>query len=318
MMLRTSPPSSHRPPHARLLPACVLLVVFALAPALAWAAAGGEGDSARSRFGEGNAFEVWKKEHRWVRIGMRAYGYVPAVDEHSALHLGAGITIPVTLDFFMGLGMKIAFTGVYNQGNDCVNRGVPGTDPDCPDGQVGGVDFQWREPLSQDDSGATVVDGTDPEASPSSTTYVSPQRRSAHVAQFALTIGVNYELTLPNIQVFRIVQPFFGGGVAIVWVHTYSDIKETEFVLIYNDMNDPYDSNNMDPWSDQGPEVGGEVYGGTHFNLTEVFRVSLELGYMNVSVPETTLKKATEGFDTKHLDYRMSSFRFGGGFEFRF
>jgi hypothetical protein len=269
-----------------------------------------------------NAFEVWEEEHRWFRLGMRAYGYNPTVQEHAALKLGAGLSIPLTTDFFMGLGMKIAFTGSYNRGapDNCVDRGGSSGSALCPSGHPGGVDYTWREPLWTNSEGVEVVDGSKPadQTTPSTTIFMDPQRRATHVAYYSLTIGGNYELSIPNLQFFRVFQPFFGGGVVIAWVYVYSDITDQEYVLIDNAENDALDDDNIDPWSDQGPEVGGEVYGGFHLNLDEVFRFTFEVGYHNIEVPAALLNKSTEGFDAKHLDFRLAQLRFGGGFEFRF
>ena len=272
-----------------------------------------------------NAFEVWEEEHRWFRLGIRGYGYNPSVQEHAAMKMGAGLTVPLTTDFFMGIGMKLAFTGSYNRGapNNCVNRGgASGVQP-CPEGVEGGVDYVWRQPMWTDpnDPGAQpVVDGghSSSETEPSATTFIDPERRATHVAFYALTIGGNYELTIPSLQFFRVFQPFFGGGVVIAWVYNYADLEVSEYVLIDNDENDALDDENIDPWSDQGPEVGGEVYGGFHLNLDEVFRFTFEVGYHNIVVKEGHLNKATEGYDAKHLEYTLAQFRFGGGFEFRF
>lgn len=269
-----------------------------------------------------NAFEVWEEEHRWFRLGVRAYGYNPSVHDNAALKMGAGLTIPLTTDFFMGIGMKLSFTGSYNRGapNNCVNRGgASGVQP-CPEGVQGGVDYAWREPMWTDPStGAVSVDGghSASETTPSATTFTE-QRRATHVAYYSLTIGGNYELTLPSIQFFRVFQPFIGGGVVIAWVYNYADLEVSEYVLIDNDENDALDDENIDPWSDQGPEVGGEVYGGFHLNLDEVFRFTFEIGYHNIEVKEAFLSKATEGYDAKHLPYTLAQLRFGGGFEFRF
>ncbi|HCP44714.1 MAG TPA: hypothetical protein DIU15_01575, partial [Deltaproteobacteria bacterium] len=106
-----------------------------------------------SRFEENAAFAAWQKEHRWFRVGLRFHGHVPAVQEHAALKLGAGFTVPVTTDFFMGLGMKIGFMGTYNRGDECVDRGGQGDDDRCSSGWVGGVDYNWRVPRPLDDAG---------------------------------------------------------------------------------------------------------------------------------------------------------------------
>jgi hypothetical protein len=319
------PPRRTQPqPPTRGIAAASLLVLFAAAAApLASARADQGADGGGSATGKTddatwkgrNAFEVWEEEHRWFRLGFRAYGYNPAIDPNAALKLGAGITVPLTTDFFMGIGMKVSFTGSYNRGSQCVNRGGAGEDPVCSGGWVGGVNYTWREPIS---ASRPYNPGSDGDATPSSTTFMDPQRRPSHVAFFALTLGGNYEVTIPSIQFFRVFQPFFGGGVVIAWVYTYSDIREDEFVLINNPENNPSDEDNVDPWSDQGPEIGGELYGGFHLNLDKVFRLVFELSYLNVAVPETPMRKATEGFDMKHLDYTLKQLKFGGGLEFRF
>ncbi len=282
------------------------------------------GEPSVERFQKNRAFAAWQKEHRWVRLGMRFHGYMPAVQESAALDWGAGIMVPLTTDFFMGLGVRAAFIGAWNPGNGCINRGGVGANPQCSQGHVGGVDFRWKEPYVLAEDGVTQVFD---EAGRNSNAMAGDDwvqhRRPAHVAQFALAIGGNYELTLPHIPFFRRFQPFVGGGVLLVWVHTYSDITADEFVLIANAENDPYDPDNLDPWSKQGPEVGGEVYGGFHLNPNDVFRVVIEFGYQNVNVPMALLQKATNSgpdreFQAAHLEYRLSQFRIGGGFEFRF
>jgi len=273
-----------------------------------------------SRFQSNAAFAAWQKQHRWVRVGMRFHAYVPKVDLHAALGVGAGVMIPVTTDLFMGLGFRAAFIGAWNPANGCITHDGDGPpNSACPEGHVGGVDYRWREPHPLDENGVAipdVIDGRDGNAVPGQDW--AQHRRPSHIAQFALAIGGNYELTLPHIRFFQIFQPFVGGGVLLMWVHTYSDITADEFVLINNPENDPYDPDNLDPWSKQGPEVGGEVYGGFHLNASSAFRFVLEFGYQNVNIPLAPLQKATTGFEAAHLEYRLSQFRFGGGFEFMF
>ena len=188
-----------------------------------------------------------------------------------------------------------------------------GASSTCPTGVTGGVDYTWKEPLVDG-----VVDGSNGNASPGANFIDPAARRPSHVASYSLSIGANYELTLPTIKFFRTFQPFVGGGVVIAWIYTYSDISANEFVLINNSENDPWDDSNVDPWSSQGPEVGGEVYGGFHINIKESFRFTFEVGYQAYDVPAAPLNKATEGFEAQHLAYRLAQTRFGGGFELRF
>jgi len=270
-----------------------------------------------------NAFEVWQEEHQWFRLGLRAYAMQPTVQENAALRWGAGLQVPLTTDFFMGLGMKLAFIGGYNRGGhyddaakNCVNRGGDGSDLTCPDGVVGGVDYIWKEPIEQAGSSCDgVISDNDTQAG---TAFASPTRRLTHVAHYALAIGGNYELTIPNLQVFRVFQPFVGGGVVLQWSYNYSDIQSSECFLIDNPDNDPFDPNNVDPWTTQGPRVGGEVYGGFHINLGRVFRFAFEVGYQNVLMEQNALRKATAAFEMQHLAYRLAILRLGGGIEFRF
>ena len=267
-----------------------------------------------------NAFEVWEEEHRWFRLGFRGYGYLPAVDDASAFGLGAGFSVPLSTDFFMGLGMKIAFTASWNQGKegDCIERG--GTSDrfavDCAEGHVAGVDLTWKEPVLEGDPD-NPNPGRSSAAVPGSA-FVSPQRRPAHTAMFALTIGGGYELTIPNIEFFRIFQPFIGGSVVVAWVYVWPDLGIDEAVILDAGENNLGDPDNIDPWSSQGPEVGGEVYGGFHINPDDVFRMVFEFAYLNVYVEEALLTKATEGFEAKHQPFTLSQFRFGWGIEFKF
>jgi len=259
--------------------------------------------------------DVWNDEHKWVRLGMRFYGFNPAVEDTQAFKLGAGLSVPITTDFFMGLGMKLGLTASYNNGTGCIRRADPSAGLACDSGQgtLGGVQISYKAPTLPDGS----IDGSDPNAQPSDSQFVN-YRRESHAAMFALTIGGNYELTIPTVPFLRVFQPFFGGGVMIAWVYTWPDLEIQDFVLLNNDENDALDSSNVDPWSNQGPEVGGEVYGGFHVNLSDAFRLTVELGYYNVLVQPAELNKATDGYDAQHLAYRLSQFRFGGGFEFRF
>jgi len=270
-----------------------------------------------------NAFEVWQEEHRWFRLGLRAYAMFPTVQETAALRVGSGLQVPLTTDFFMGIGMKLAFIGGYNRGGhytddakNCVNRGGEGGDLTCPDGHVGGIDYIWKEPVDQPGSACDGVRNDNDTIAGNS--FVAPTRRLTHVAHYSLAIGANYELTIPNVDFFRVFQPFVGGGVVLQWVYNYSDIQSGECYLIDNPDNDPFDPDNVDPWSYQGPEVGGEVYGGFHLNLGKVFRFAFEVGYQNVTIQQKALRKATAEFEMQHLEYRLANLRLGGGIEFRF
>lgn len=297
--------------------ACALLLTVVASPAFGQESANSPllPDRGNTEWRGKNPFEVWQKEHRWVRLGFRFYGYSPTIQPHAALKLGPGLGVPLTTDFFMGVGMRIAFLGAYNLGDECVNRGgVEANQSDCPDGHRGGVDYTWREPISAispNDPGAdgAAVPGSDD---------LPPQRRKTHVGSFALLIGANYEVTIPNLALFRIWQPFVGGGLALFWVHNWSDMTEHEFVLINNAENDAYDSGNVDPWSKQGPLAGGDISGGFHLNVTRGLRFTVEVGYTSVQVPEFELQKATEGFHARHMDYTLGLLRFGGGVEGRF
>jgi len=311
---------------ARSLPLLALLI--ATLPSIARASdlldEGGDASAepAADTSGRKNAFEIWQEEHRWFRLGFRAYGTFPTVQETAALRAGPGLQVPLTTDFFMGIGMKVAFEGGYNRGGhsdpskNCVNRGGTGDDVACPEGHVGGVDYQWKEPIVQQGSACDGVrDATDTTAG---TTFAPKRRLLTHVAHYSFTIGANYELTIPSVQFFRVFQPFVGGGVMVQWIYNYSDINAEECYLIDNPDNDPFDPDNVDPWADQGPEVGGEIYGGFHVNLGKIFRFAFEVGYQNVTVREAEMGKATAEFEMKHLEYRLANLRLGGGLEFRF
>ena len=270
-----------------------------------------------------NAFEVWQEEHRWFRLGLRAYAMFPTIQDTAALRVGSGLQVPLTTDFFMGIGMKLSFVGGYNRGGhytddakNCVNRGGAGDDLTCPDGVVGGIDYIWKEPVDQPGSACDGVRNDNDTIAGNS--FVAPRRRLTHVAHYSIGIGGNYELTIPNIDFFRVFQPFVGGGVVLQWVYNYSDIQSDECFLIDNVDNDPFDPDNVDPWSSQGPEVGGEVYGGFHLNLGKVFRFAFEVGYQNVNIQQKALRKATAEFEMQHLAYRLANLRLGGGIEFRF
>jgi hypothetical protein len=292
----------------------ILLSLGVLAPT-ASAAPQEEDTSWRGR----NAFDVWKEEHRWVRVGMRFYGLAPQEHENARLETGAGFAVPITTDFFMGIGMKVGFLGGWTPGR-CEHWGVDVSQPEddssliCGDNAQYGVDYTYRQPISA----LNIANpGADANATRGSS-LLPDQRRDSHVANFALNLGINYELTIPNVKFFRIFQPFLGGGAVIAWVITYSDMREGDFVLINNDDNDTTDSGNLDPWALTEAVVGGEFYGGFHLNMDKVFRFTFEFGYYRVDVPSLPLTGASEGWDAVNLDYTIANGRFGGGFEFRF
>jgi len=273
-----------------------------------------------------SAFAAWRKQRTPLRIGLRFYGYLPntAVTEHAAFNAGAGLTIPVTIDLFMGLGVRASFITLWNSGDDCVNRNGIGGDPSCPQGHVGGVDYRWREPYLLGEDGTTqIFAGAGRNGDALAGDQFVQHRRPTHVAQFGFSIGINYELTLPHIRFFQIFQPFVGGGLALFWVHTYSDLSADEFVLINNAENDTYDPNNLDPWSRQGPVPCPDLYFGFHVNLARHFRLVVEFGAQAVDIPAAPLEKATSippdrDFEAEHLPYTLVQFRMGGGFEFIF
>ena len=267
-----------------------------------------------------NAFDVWKDEHRWVRIGLRFYALGPQEDQHARLGTGAGLAVPITTDFFMGVGMKVGFLGGWNAGQ-CEHWGVDldlaevDASLDCGDAVQHGVDYKYREPRSN--IGGIPNPGADPDATPGEE-LLPDQRRDTHVAHFALSLGVNYELTIPNVQFFRIVQPFLGGGAVVTWVITYSDMREGDYVLINNADNDTTNPTNLDPYALTEAVVGGEIYGGFHLNLDKVFRLTVEFGYYRLDVPSLPLTGATEGWDAVNLAYTLAEGRVGLGLEFRF
>ncbi len=293
----------------------VSLAAAAFAPAASAAPPKQEAVEWRGR----NAFDVWKDEHRWVRVGMRFYALAPQEHENARLSTGAGVAVPITTDFFMGIGMKIGFIGGWNPGQ-CEHWGVDVSGPEddasleCGDTVQHGVDYTYRRPISQ-------LDIPNPGADANATIgqeMLPSQRRDSHVAHFALNLGVNYELTIPNVQFFRIFQPFLGGGAVITWVFTYSDMREGDFVMINNDQNDTTDSSNLDPYALTEAVVGGEFYGGFHLNMDQAFRFTFEFGYYRIDVPSLALVGATEGWDAVNEEYTLAEGRFGGGFEFRF
>jgi hypothetical protein len=258
--------------------------------------------------------DVWTAEHQWFRLGLKAHMTAPSVDAQQALKIGPDLTFDLTTDFFLGIGMKVGFLGGYHNGTGCVRRNAEAGGPACPDsvGQKGGVNYEWWEPIDSNGD----VNGEAGDVTPGNQRQV--RRVDTHVGYFALTVGANYELTIPTVKVLRVLQPYVGGGLVLMWVYTWSDLGLTEYFLINNDENDVLDGDNVDPFSNQGPEVGGEVYGGLHINVSKAFRFSLEVGYHNVAIGSEPLNKATSGFDARHLDYRIADLRVGGGVGFRF
>jgi hypothetical protein len=241
---------------------------------------------------------------RLFRVGVLAYGVLNAKDPNISALLGPGTAIPVTVNAYRGLGVRVGFYGQYQRLEESERDGLSLSwlppDPAADDG-----DGQWElgehpDPLRVDEDGDGEFDR-------------DSVRRLGHMGVFALTTSLYYELTIPRSRLMRIFQPYVGIGLMQMWVYTWSDIQSAEVFLIDNPDNDVDDPDNVDPFSTQYVP-GLDVFGGFHFNVGTSFRVSLELGYLRAEVKPAELRRATEGFDARHDGYMLSMFRFGGGF----
>lgn len=230
----------------------------------------------------GETATVGTAPHRYFRLGLRAYATIDHDGgDAAALKPGVIATIPLTLDFKYGLGMRIAFTAAHFQNSV--------------------FDVAWNEVAN------------DP-ATSKEYTYTGTDNRSIY---YGATVGFNYEVTVPEEPFFKVFQPFVGVGVAILWVRTHPDVPAQDSVLISNDFYRGPDQKDYDPWSLQ-VRAGLDLYGGFHLNASRTFRFPIEFGYRMVPVPEHDLMWGTEGYDYRHLEYLINTFNIGGGLEWLF
>jgi len=229
---------------------------------------------------------VATQAHRYFRIGLRAQVSLDRDGGDGAvLNPGIAAAVPVTLDFAYGLGMRLAFSAAH---------------------YTAALATRWNEVPGDTSTAVTYVYPFDTQSEDDN-----------RVITYGLTAGFNYEVTVPKEPFFKVFQPFFGVGVAVMWVRTHPDVPAEHDQLIDNELYEGADSKDFDPWSLQ-VRAGLDVYGGFHINVSRSFRFPIEFGYRMVPVPESTLMWATEGYDYAHLEYLINTFNVGGGLEWLF
>ena len=239
-----------------------------------------------------------------ARIGFHFYGISPTkTPEMGSVIRGGGVDslraaveLPVTINVWNGIGFRVSFLGYYHQDSAL---GVAWAAPNPADDDGDGIWEIGERP-------APLTDGTEVSAS-----------RGAHNAFYSFVIAFNYELVIPDVPFFQFLQPFIGVGGMGTWLQNYVDIEAQEVYLIDNDQNNPTDEDNIDPFSTQN-QPAFTLYGGIHFNLGDSFRLTFELGGINYTAAEAELKKATEGYNARHLEYDVRILKVGGGLAGRF
>ena len=239
------------------------------------------------------------REETHFRIGFNGF----ATFDHCGcdgvtLKPGAALVMPhfdVIIKY--GLGLRLGFIVDYHQGEE----GSIGN-------SLAGVDVTYY----------TEVENPDTERT---------ERVKGYVFSYGMSINFKYEITVPPTdpayRFFKIVQPYFGTGVGLVWTRTHTDLpgEPPVQVLIDNEAYRGADPPDYDPWSLQfGPAFN--LFGGLHFNVDEKFRLNFELGYYLVDVPggdeEGHLRWSTEGHHAHHEAYKINDFKIGGGLEWLF
>ncbi len=220
--------------------------------------------------------------HRYFRLGFRAFGLVDHDGEDAAkMPVGAGMSIPLTLNFHKGLGMRLAFVG----------------------GHIQSIEYTVAWNSVKDD--ASTLEEHQFEGEDNRLIY------------YGGTVGFSYEITIPSEPFFQIFQPFLSVGAAILVVRTHPDVPVAHDILIQNEYYDGPEAKSFDPWSLQ--VLGGlDLSWGFHINASKTFRFPFEFGYRLVPVPNSVLDWGTEGYDYQHLQYTFNTFNFGGGLEWLF
>ena len=218
-------------------------------------------------------------------VALDSYGYDGA-------EMGAGLALLLPhlhVVFGAGIGLRAGFAFAYH-----------------PAGLPRGIDITWYEDTQ--DAGSETTEPVD-----------------ASFIVCGAMLDFVYELTVPEsspaYRFTRWVQPFAGVGVALVAVRTQTDLPASMDALIDNDAYSSSDPQTTDPWTNQA-RPGLDLFGGVFFNVTEGFRLSIELGYLLIDVaggePDGLLLYATAGHHARHGDYRIDALRLGGGFALMF
>lgn len=177
---------------------------------------------------------------------------------------GMGIAIPVTMELYRGLGLRMGFAGTYS--------GSPPLDP---------VDVEFMYTLPSSATGqpteeiVKTVDGY----------FVNAQ----------LGVGLNYTHPFLN----GTLHPYGGLGPAFLLTYVFPDLEPEDDVLLDLEESGSSDGTSLqeiDPYS-VNVTAGFNTYGGINLQLANSVHLNFEISYTQSVIPETRLEKANEDQD---------------------
>jgi hypothetical protein len=214
-----------------------------------------------------------------------------AYDSTHSMHFGwgGGFTVPLGVNLFHGLGMRLALSANYS-----------GDPPfDKADAQISFLDKQVNE------------QGGSAEAA-----WGAPRQYATREAFFAggsLLFDVQYMFPL----LLGTFKPYLGAGPGLYVNYVFTDITAEDYELLDNPYNDPDDDNNIDPYSvNFAPGFNG--YFGVNFKVAGSMHLNFEVQYDLARMPEAPLLKATDEADARRSAYTYSVIKLSSGLLFNF
>lgn len=200
---------------------------------------------------------------------------------------GAGLTVPLTVSFYEGLGMRFALSASYSG------------DP-LFDQATAQISF-----LTKTENNGNV-------------TWIEPREyrsREAYFLSTSLSSGIHYSLPL----LLSTFKPYIGGGPALYFNVVFTDLEATleEYAVLENEYNDPYDDFNIDPYS-MNVRLGANAYLGVNFKVQNALHLNFEVAYNYAYMPEAPLLKATDGSEARRAAYTYSVIKLSSGLIFNF
>lgn len=236
----------------------------------------------------GNSRSAYQDDGRIYWLGFQAYlakdglqSLDPLTD--TTYGVGVGLAIPVMMDLYHGLGLRVLVAGSYS------------ADPPFDDVVT---HIQYTTPA--DPATATPEE-------------VVTKQLGGYFASGTLGVGLNYSRPIME----GTLVPYVGAGPAFMLVAVFPDLTVNESMLLVNEYNDITDPDNVDPYS-VSTVVGFHGYLGAEIRMTRALHLNVEVAYNQASIPETHLDKSTDGYDARRLAFAYGALNFGTGLSWHF
>jgi len=192
---------------------------------------------------------------------------------------GAGLSIPVSVNLYRGLGFRTALSLSYS-----------------------------GDPFDRVESQITFLERS--EEGGYERAYLT---RGGYFGSAAIQFDVLYTFPL----LFGTFKPYLGVGPGLYLNYVFTNLTEAEFYLLDNQYNDPQDPDNIDPYS-VNLEPGFNGFVGVNFKVTGAMHLNFELEYNRAQMDEAPLLKATDGSDARRAAYVYSVVKLSSGILFNF